>query len=504
MNFEREFSILYVQPRLPRFLENKYSMLSCLKSGSGKSVFLIESKESTPEKFILKVAEGRYCALLEKEYKLLCELSLKAAVPKPVEFICKEQTGYLVREYISGDTLADKISKGQLTNDEVYEDIRLVCSAIEKLHSLEPPIILRDIKPENIIVKDGECFIIDFDAAREYDENAVTDTEFLGSKNTAAPEQYGFGQSNIRTDVFAIGKLMTYLLTGSYNESKISDAKARRIVKKCTRFSPDKRYKSCAAVAKATKSKIAKSVVIACAALACAAAAVFAAVYFFGTEHYSLSDNNTYGYSEQVANRFDSITRSALKNIDKQSGDTVRSGKTKREMIEFILNTSQYAVFGGEIWPCIASTDEFNFINYIKDSQLEKLDGTQIVALDTNSSASMSAGWYISGAVYTQDISLKSYRVYVDGEAGNYNQNTLADFFNKHFQAGEHLRIDNTRSMSFVSCDDNGFYFIEYGSDDNSDHHLRLRYYTFHDFTDYLNSTGKIMWYYEIEPSLNE
>lgn len=499
MDFEKQFSELYVQPQLPDFLNDKYRMLSCLKNSSDKRVFLIESKEDCQKKFILKIAEGKYCALLEKEYHMLEKLSCEVTVPKPVNFICKDRTGYLVREYISGDTLADKVAKGQISGEEVYSCVRMVCRTIEKLHSLTPPVILRDIKPENIIIKDGECVIIDYDAAREYNKNATTDTEFIGTKNTAAPEQYGYGQSNIRTDVFAIGKLMTYMLTGDYDESKISKVKARRIIRKCTKFSPDKRYKSAAAIAKATRNQLGKCVGIVCAAAAAIVTAVFAVAAISPSDDYTLSANNTYCYSKQASGRFDKITRDALNNIDKQSGGTVRAGKTKREMIEFMLNSSEYAVFGGEIWPCISSTDEMYFINYVKDSGLEALDGTSIVALDTNSSASMSTGWYISGVVYTESISLKSYRVYIDGEVGNYSADVIAEYF-----AGEHLRIDNTRSMSFVSCNDNGFYFIEYGSDDNSDHHLRLRYYTFNEFTNYINSLGKMIWYYEIEPELNE
>lgn len=72
-----------------------------------------------------------------------------------------------------------------------------------------------------------------------------------------------------------------------------------------------------------------------------------------------------------------------------------------------------------------------------------------------------------------------------------YEANTLKDYFGRYLQTGEHIRIDETRSMSFISCNDNGFYFIEYGSDDNTDRYTRLRYYTFEDFVNYLSPLDK-------------
>lgn len=84
-------------------------------------------------------------------------------------------------------------------------------------------------------------------------------------------------------------------------------------------------------------------------------------------------------------------------------------------MIEYLLNDSQYAVFGGEDWPCLATDDEDSFISVVSDAGLEAIDGTQAINLDTKSSASMSTGWYVSSVVYTEEVSLLSYRAYLDG-----------------------------------------------------------------------------------------
>lgn len=239
---------------------------------------------------------------------------------------------------------------------------------------------------------------------------------------------------------------------------------------------------------------------IAAAVTAAAATATFAIIMLNPTQ----SDSNNYSFTMQASSKTDTMVNDALELIERQSGGTVRAGRTKRQMVEYLLKDSQYAVFGGDIWPCLATADENMHIDYVIDSKLADIDGTTLIQLDTKSSASMSTGWFASAIVYTQDISMQSYRVYIDGVKGEFESEQLAAFFKKHFQAGEHIRIDETRSMSFVSCDDDGFYFIEYGSDDNSDCHLRLRYYSFSEFTDYLNATGKQIWYYEVDQALNE
>lgn len=499
MNFEKILDEVYIQEKLPDFLASEYNLISCLKNGVNKSVYLVEDNK-TNKKCILKCSEADYTALLRREYSILEKLKDVIKVPQPIFFEERHGRGYLMREYIAGETISDKVEKNKLSEDDAFEVVRKVCSVIGKLHSLKPPVILRDIKPENIIVSDNECIIIDFDTAREWDKNATSDTEYIGTKNTAAPEQFGYSQSDIRTDVYAVGKLMTYMMTGGYDVDQVQNSKAKRIIRKCTSFSPEKRYHSVNGVSKATKFNTVKFATAIMAVLAILIAAVF---FLFERENYEMSPTNTYGFTRQAKTKNEKMVSEALDCIDLQSDTTVRGERSKREMINFMLKKSQYAVFGGENWPTLAATDEKYYIQFVSDVNLEKLDGTQTITLDTNSSASMSAGWYISGVVYTEEISLQSYRVYIDGEAGKYDCDTVAAFFRRNLQAAEHIRIDETRSMSFVSCNDEGFYFIEYGSDDNTDRHLRLRYYTFEEFTHYVNNLNKQMWYYEIDESLN-
>lgn len=102
-----------------------------------------------------------------------------------------------------------------------------------------------DIKPSNIIVGlDDKVKFIDFDIAREYNDAGIKDTELLGTAGYAAPEQFGFAQTDVRTDIYAFGILYNYLLTGKHIQDKFYDGTAGDIISKCISIDPVKRYQN--------------------------------------------------------------------------------------------------------------------------------------------------------------------------------------------------------------------------------------------------------------------
>lgn len=120
-----------------------------------------------------------------------------------------------------------------------------LCDILQALHTHMPPVVHRDIKPENIIVKpEGDIALIDFDIARAVKAGAGTDTVFFGTKGYAPPEQYGFGQTDSRADIYAFGVLLRWMATGSARENgNISiDAELQRVIDRCTAFAPEQRY----------------------------------------------------------------------------------------------------------------------------------------------------------------------------------------------------------------------------------------------------------------------
>ena len=102
----------------------------------------------------------------------------------------------------------------------------------------------RDVKPENVILRGDEAVLIDFDAARLHKPEHETDTQILGTTGFAAPEQYGLSQSDTRTDIYSLGILINVMLTGEHPSKKLAEGHMGRVVERCTRVTPRKRYKN--------------------------------------------------------------------------------------------------------------------------------------------------------------------------------------------------------------------------------------------------------------------
>ena len=146
----------------------------------------------------------------------------------------------LLEEYIEGNTLDQQI----LSKEDVRNIMHQLCECLDTLHKLNPPIIHRDIKPENIIYHNNKVTLLDFGIARFLDSRKSKDTLILGSVGYAAPEQFGFQQSNPQTDIYALGKLMNYLLNGSLEHQNNIPFDLKQIILKATQLDYKNRYKS--------------------------------------------------------------------------------------------------------------------------------------------------------------------------------------------------------------------------------------------------------------------
>ena len=166
----------------------------------------------------------------------------------PKIYLCVEDEDELtvIEEYIHGDTLYDIQKRDGLFDCEnAVKIIGSLCDILTKLHSLTPPVIHRDIKPTNVMVSnDGIVKLIDFDAAKENTKGEKNDTYLMGTREYAAPEQYGFRQSDARTDIYAIGVMLNVMLTGCVPKENLYSGKVQKVIKKCTMMEPDERYKS--------------------------------------------------------------------------------------------------------------------------------------------------------------------------------------------------------------------------------------------------------------------
>ena len=163
--------------------------------------------------------------------------------PKILQIWEENDVFFLLEEYISGVTLQEKLDGETLfTETELTTLLKQICQALLALHNAIPPIIHRDIKPENIIITtDGNVKLLDFDAAREYKEEKEHDTVLMGTKHYASPEQFGFMQTDTRSDIYSFGIVFSELLSHT-NASSGYNQKAKKIIDKSTMFDPEKRY----------------------------------------------------------------------------------------------------------------------------------------------------------------------------------------------------------------------------------------------------------------------
>ncbi len=152
---------------------------------------------------------------------------------------------YVVAEYLDWELLSDVIAGRKLSKRSIFSVGRQVFEALAALH--EHHIIHRDIKPENIMMDAaGHVKLIDFDIARLYTEVKGSDTAAKGSRGYAPPEQFGFGQTDSRTDIYALGVTLNELAVGELPENKMCAGKLGIVVRRCTQFDPKRRYQSAA------------------------------------------------------------------------------------------------------------------------------------------------------------------------------------------------------------------------------------------------------------------
>ena len=240
---------------LPPEWRDRYNVLSCLKDGE-RQVYLL--RDPAGELAVLKTQPAGREDSLRQEYDLLQELH-HPQIPRPLDYLEWEGREYLVREYVEGISLAEWVdAQGPCTARQAQEAALSLCRVLEDLHSQVPPVICRDVKPQNVI-RDGAgcCHLIDLGAARRYRAQRQEDTVLLGTRATAPPEQFGYQQTDQRSDVYSLGMLMRFLLTGSYDPLPRLPGRGAlaRIIRRCTAFDPQDRYPSVRAVSRALQGR---------------------------------------------------------------------------------------------------------------------------------------------------------------------------------------------------------------------------------------------------------
>ncbi len=179
----------------------------------------------------------------------------KLGIPRLYDKIVDGDRLILIEEYISGSSIQEVLDGGMLFSEEETKRIVLLLTEILiGLHGNTPPIVHRDIKPSNVICcPDGRVYLVDYNTAKLAQTAQERDTVLLGTPGYAAPEQYGFGASTVKTDIYALGVLMNVMLTGVLPAQKLAEGRLRSVIENCTFLDAERRYERVQEVADALK-----------------------------------------------------------------------------------------------------------------------------------------------------------------------------------------------------------------------------------------------------------
>lgn len=250
--------------KLGSIIDGKYKILNEIGHGGMSTVYLAINEKANKPWAIKEVRKSCRKDFQVIRQSLLMEMELLKKLKHPrlpsiVDVIDEKENLLIVMDYIEGNTL-EKIllEQGAQKQETVVEWAIQLCEVLEYLHTREPAIIYRDMKPANVMLKsDNSVVLIDFGTAREYKEQNTGDTTCLGTQGYAAPEQFGtMGQTDARTDIYCLGATMYHLVTGhnpseppyemypitKWN-SKLSTG-LEQIIEKCTSRNPQDRYQS--------------------------------------------------------------------------------------------------------------------------------------------------------------------------------------------------------------------------------------------------------------------
>lgn len=248
-NFQNNIQEITQDTSLNERLRNSYyKLVADIRADHG--IFLVQHV-NTGKIYIKKVLKVYNRSIYE--HLLSANIS---GIPK-IYALYEDSNGLtIIEEFISGDTLDERLQRGEhFSVNQILEIGIQLCHILQKLHSCDPQIIHRDIKPSNVMqTPQGDIILIDMNAAKFVDRNKSEDTLLLGTQGFAAPEQYGFAPSDIRTDIYGVGMLLQTLLTGASSDSgQNSDPSGQnhslknhleKIISKCTELEPNNRYRT--------------------------------------------------------------------------------------------------------------------------------------------------------------------------------------------------------------------------------------------------------------------
>lgn len=263
------------------YVDGKYKVLNKIGQGGMSIVYLALNERANKTWAIKEVRKDGKQDFTTVKQGLIAETNILKSLnhkylPSIVDVIDDGDSFLIVMDYIQGKSL-DKILKTSMEKENLpiaLEDViswgKQLCEVFYYLHTRPQPIIYRDMKPANVMLKpDGEISLIDFGTARTYKQGKTEDTTCLGTPGYASPEQYGGkGESSPQSDIYCLGATLHHLITGRnpsstpFNFPKITQCRPslmdetpredrnkllglEMIIEKCTQYDASDRYGSC-------------------------------------------------------------------------------------------------------------------------------------------------------------------------------------------------------------------------------------------------------------------
>ena len=238
------------EEEMPAELLADYSFESCIrKDPDGKKELYLLRRTTDGARALLRVTKDNPDEDALEEAMLLQRLD-HPGIPKIYGFTEKNGKKYLLREYVEGRTLYDIVSAGgTLGTEDIFGIALKLADILCYIHGQTPPVIHRDIKPQNIVVgRDGSIHLIDFGIARVQKQQRSRDTSVVLTMDYASPEQYGFEQTTPLSDIYSLGVVLLFLATGrtirTDLEAQIVNNRLRDLIGRCIAFNPKMRIRS--------------------------------------------------------------------------------------------------------------------------------------------------------------------------------------------------------------------------------------------------------------------
>ncbi|PMP83059.1 MAG: serine/threonine protein kinase [Chloroflexus aggregans] len=207
-------------------LQGRYELRRCLGAGGMGAVYLATDRRLGTIQWAVKEMSDTLITspidrqLAQEAFRQEAELLAKLNhpyLPRVTDHFEENGRHYLVMEFVPGENLRDYTNRVGLPRPlhEVLRWTAQICEVLTYLHAQQPPIIFRDLKPTNVMITlEGTIKLVDFGIARLFKPGKERDTQVFGTLGYSAPEQYGRGQTDPRSDIYSLGVLMHHLLTG--------------------------------------------------------------------------------------------------------------------------------------------------------------------------------------------------------------------------------------------------------------------------------------------------